>query len=113
MAKKPFTMHSYFLYSGVQHPNSAPVKAEVVTNEVNDVNPKTVEPKKAALGPIPPPYHIAASMSKHASDFQAIRDDTSSSNADFTDTSSQVQLQDNFNPPSPKEIIKHVSFRGT
>ena len=79
-----------------------------MTNEVNDVNPKTVEPKKAALGPIPPPYHIAASMSKHASDFQAIRDDTSSSNADFTDTSSQVQLQDNFNP-SPKEI-KHVSL---
>ena len=92
-----------FLYSGVQHPNNAPVKAEVVTNEVNDVNPKTVEPKKAALGPIPPPYHIAASMSKHASDFQAIRDDTSSSNADFTDTSSQVQLPRYFQPPPQKK----------
>ena len=85
------------------------MKAEVVTNEVNDVNPKTVEPKKAALGPIPPPYHIAASMSKHASDFQAIRDDTSSSNADFTDTSSQVQLQDNFNPLPKRNKTRFVS----
>ena len=39
----------------------APVKAEIVTNEIND------DPGKK-----PPPYHIAAQMSKHANDFQKL-----------------------------------------
>ena len=42
-----------------------PVKAEIVTTELNDPNQKQQEK-------VPPPYHIAASMSKHASDFKSI-----------------------------------------
>jgi erbb2-interacting protein len=42
-----------------------PVKAEIVTTELNDPNQKHQEM-------VPPPYHIAASMSKHASDFKSI-----------------------------------------
>ena len=42
-----------------------PVKAEIVTTELNDSNQKQQDK-------VPPPYHIAASMSKHASDFKSI-----------------------------------------
>merc|ERR1739848_506713 len=40
----------------------APVKAEVVTNELDN----TEDSRK------PPPYHIAAQMSRHANGFQAL-----------------------------------------
>ena len=43
-----------------------PVKAEIVTTELNDPYQTGHQDK------IPPPYHIAASMSKHASDFKSI-----------------------------------------
>ena len=42
-----------------------PVKAEIVTTELND-------PHQTNQEKVPPPYHIAASMSKHASDFKSI-----------------------------------------
>lgn len=45
-----------------QSSNSKPVKAELVTNELDTAGSKQR----------PPPYHIAAAMSKHASDFGAI-----------------------------------------
>ena len=42
-----------------------PVKAEITTTELND-------PHQTQQDKVPPPYHIAASMSKHASDFKSI-----------------------------------------
>ena len=42
-----------------------PVTAEIITTELND--PNQMQQEK-----VPPPYHIAASMSKHASDSKSI-----------------------------------------
>ena len=43
-----------------------PVRAEIVTTELNDPHQNNQDKN------VPPPYHIAASMSKHASDFKSI-----------------------------------------
>ena len=58
--------------SSIRNPSDplpqAPVKAEIVTNEI--------EPELETNGSNrvkPPPYHIAAQMSRHANDFQLER----------------------------------------
>lgn len=46
--------------------NMTPVKAEIVTNELDDEHKANF---KGSATSQPPPYHIAAAMSKHANDF--------------------------------------------
>ena len=52
-----------------------PVKAELVTNELDDVGFHGGEVK-------PPPYHIAAARSKHAGDFSQISRNQTSANTE-------------------------------
>merc|ERR1719357_1644608 len=54
------------VHQKITNMNLAPVKAEIVTNELDDE--LKVNFKGSATSQ-PPPYHIAAAMSKHASDF--------------------------------------------
>eukprot|EP00090_Calanus_glacialis_P017436 TRINITY_DN2715_c0_g1_i4.p1 TRINITY_DN2715_c0_g1~~TRINITY_DN2715_c0_g1_i4.p1 ORF type:complete len:1218 (-),score=253.04 TRINITY_DN2715_c0_g1_i4:69-3722(-) len=54
------------VHQKLANPNLAPVKAEIVTNELDDEHKLNL---KGSATNQPPPYHIAAAMSKHASDF--------------------------------------------
>merc|ERR1719483_219259 len=50
----------------LSNPNLSPVKAELVTNELDNDNIRNTIGSATSH---PPPYHIAAAMSKHAQDF--------------------------------------------
>merc|ERR1719410_1123657 len=58
----------------------APVKAEIVTNELDNVDEEVSKARPSSLHHQPPPYHIAATRSKQASNFYNIHHPHQSSN---------------------------------
>ena len=58
----------------------APVKAEIVTNELDNVDEEVAKARPASVHQQPPPYHIAATRSKQASNFYNIHHSHQTSN---------------------------------